>query len=76
MNDEQPHHDNSGPARCLLFSKLANIPGEQNGDDQMREAHTESADGEDGLAAYAVDVEHCRDGRKEHDDADHAGSEK
>ena len=36
----------------------------------MRDAHADGADGEDGLAANAVDVEHGWDGSDEHDDAD------
>lgn len=54
---------------------LIAVFGDDDRDDDVAGCHADCADGEDGFAAYAVDVEDRRDGGEEHDDADDAGGE-
>ena len=88
MNDEEPNHDDGGPAGSLRVVEVIDVLGEDDGDDYVRHAHADGSNGEDGFAAYAINVEHGGDwmrsvrlymgsGRKltscdEHDDADDA----
>jgi hypothetical protein len=63
VDDEEPDHDNSGPAGGLCVFEVVVVLCENHGDDEVRESHADGADSEHGLAASAVDVKHGRDWR-------------
>lgn len=56
MDDEEPDHDNRGPAGAGCVFEVVNIFGENYGNDNVRDAHANSANSEDRFAAHAVDV--------------------
>lgn len=56
VDDEEPHHDHSGPTGALRVVEVVDVFGEDDSDDYMGYAHANGADGEDRLSANAVDV--------------------
>jgi hypothetical protein len=61
VDDEEPDHDDGGPAGSLLVLEVVVVLCEDHCDDEVRECHTDGADGEHGLAASTVDVQHGGD---------------
>lgn len=74
MDDEKPNHDNSSPSGGLLFVKVVNVPGENDGNDEVAQGHAEGTDRQDGLTTDAVDPENGGEGGDEHDDTDNTRS--
>lgn len=60
MNDEEPDHDNSGPSCSLVVFEVVDVLSKNDGNDQVRDTHADGADGENGLATYAINVQDSR----------------
>ena len=75
MHDEEPDHDYGSPACGFVLGPAVAVAGYDGGDDDVAACHSDCADGEDGFAADAVDVENGGNGGDEHDNTDDAGCE-
>lgn len=70
MNDKQPDHAHGSPTGGRLLVEAVNVPGQDDGDDEVARGHADGTDDEDGLPAHAVNPQHGGDGGDEHDDTD------
>lgn len=67
-----PYHGCGCPTRCGLRGPLVFVLGYDDRDNNVARRHPYRANREDGFATQPVNVQHCRDGGDEHDNADHA----
>ena len=75
VNDKQPDHAHGSPAGGRLLVEAVDVPGQDDGDDEVARGHADGADDEDGLPAHAVNPQHGGDGGDEHDNTDHTRRE-
>lgn len=61
MDDEEPNHDNSGPASRLVRVPLILILSGDGCNDKMASSHSNGSDEENGLTAESVDPDHGGD---------------
>jgi hypothetical protein len=70
-----PDEDDGHPAGTAVSRPVVLAGRDDAADDKVTDAHPNGTRDERLLAAPLVDVEHGRDGRKEHDNTDDAGRE-
>ena len=61
MDNEEPDHNDGGPTCCLVVVEVVDVLSKNDSNDQVRNAHANCADCEDGLAADTIDVQYSRD---------------